>query len=761
MEEQCHDIAQMLGVIVWERQTTTLEFTFVSRQAEQLLGYPVQEWLSNPNFWTNLIHPDERDRTLALYHQAISEGKPQEIEFRAVAADGGVVWLRDRLSPVKDSQGNLQRFSGFLVDIPERQLVETTLQKSEEKFSISVENMLDCFGIYKSIRDTSGRIIDFHVEYINAGACANHLFSKDEQIGKRLGEWLPAHQETGLFEEYCQVVETGIPLSKESLIYEDSFHQQRLVKAYDIRASKLEDGFVASWRDITRTKQIEAELSRREREIRTIVENAPLLIARIDREFRHVYVNPAIERVTGIPQQEFAGKTHRELGTPEADCAMWQACFQQVFTTAQQMSIEFELPTPSDGTHYYCSRMVPEFASDGSVEYVLGIAYDITAQKRTEVALRESESRARRMIASNLIGIMFGDFNGRIVEVNNALCEILGYTPEEALSGNLNWVELTPPEYRPLDLHALEELKTTGTHTPFEKEYIRKDGSRVPVLVGAAYLGGPDKIGVGFVLDLSDRKRAEAERDRLFEELESKQRLLEAVLQQMPASVVVAEAPSGSLVLMNGQEKQILRGHYQIVDQGEDYLQYELFHPDGRPYTAEETPLARSIKTGEVVIDEEVEIVRGDGSRGAMIVNSAPIRDASGHIVAGVVTSYDITERKLAEEKLRASEERFRTFFEASPIGIVVADLDYKIVNVNQSFCEMLGYTAEELATLTFIDITHPEDIDSDMHLAEQLFERKISSYQLEKRYIKKNQESLWVNLTVTLVRDTLRIWHD
>ncbi|MBW4678548.1 MAG: PAS domain S-box protein [Microcoleus vaginatus WJT46-NPBG5] len=754
MEQQCHDIAQTLGVIAWERQTTTLQFTFVSRQAEQLLGYPVQEWLSNPNFWANLIHPEERDRTLALYHQAISDGKPQEIEFRAVTADGGVVWLRDRLSTVKDTQGNLERLSGFLVDIPDRQSVEITLQKSEQRFNISVENMLDCFGIYKSIRDKLGRITDFQVEYINAGACADHLFSKEEQIGKRLGDLLPAYQETGLFQEYCQVVETGIPLSKESLIYEDVFNQQRLVKAYDIRASKLEDGFVVSWRNITHTKQIEEELHRREREIRTIVENAPLLIARIDREFRHVYVNPAIQQVSGIPQQEFVGKTHRELGNSEADCAMWEACFQQIFTTAQQMSVEFELPTPSDGTHYYCSRMVPEFALDGSVEYVLGIAYDITTEKRTEAALRDSESRARRMIASNLIGIMFAELNGRIIEVNNALCEILGYTAEEALSGNLNWVELTPPEYRQLDVQAVEELKRIGTHTPFEKEYIRKDGTRVPVLVGTAYLGGPDKIGVGFILDLSDRKRAEAERDRLFEQLESKQRLLEAVLQQMPASVVVAEAPSGRLVLMNEQLKQIVPGNYQILERVEDYLQYEIFHPDGRPYTAEEIPLARSIKTGEVVIDEEVEIVRGDGSRGTMIANSAPIRDASGRIVAGVVTSYDITERKLAEEKLQASEERFRAFFEASPIGIVVANLDYKIVNVNPIFCKMLGYTAEELTALTFIDITHPEDIDSDMRLVKQLFERKISSYQLEKRYLKKNRESLWVNLTVTLVRD-------
>jgi signal transduction histidine kinase len=136
------------------------------------------------------------------------------------------------------------------------------LQQSEERFRTSVENMLDCFGIYSAIRDASSKIVDFRVDYVNAAACKNNRMTKEEQLGKRLCEILPAHRESGLFDEYCQVVETGKPLKKESLIYADVYNKQNLTRAFDIRATKLGDGFVASWRNVTEKKLVEAERAR-------------------------------------------------------------------------------------------------------------------------------------------------------------------------------------------------------------------------------------------------------------------------------------------------------------------------------------------------------------------------------------------------------------------------------------------------------------------------------------------------------------------
>ncbi len=168
------------------------------------------------------------------------------------------------------------------------------LERSEERFSTSVENMLDCFGIYSVVRDQSGRIVDFLIEYVNAAACANNRMTKEEQIGKRLLELSPARWEAELFEEYCQVVETGKPLVKEALVYTDTCNQQSLAGAFDIRATKLGDGFVVAWRDISDRKRIEAErdqLLAREQAARNAAETAnrakDVFLAMVSHELRN------------------------------------------------------------------------------------------------------------------------------------------------------------------------------------------------------------------------------------------------------------------------------------------------------------------------------------------------------------------------------------------------------------------------------------------------------------------------------------------
>ena len=125
--------------------------------------------------------------------------------------------------------------------------------------------------------------------------------------------------------------------------------------------------------------------------------------------------------------------------------------------------------------------------------------------------LREREARVRRLVETNIIGIFIWDVDGRVIEANDAFLRIVGYGHGDLMSGRLCWTALTPPEWSAADERALEELASTGTCKPFEKEYFRKDGSRVPVLVVRATFGALRHQGVAFVLDLTERKRAEAE----------------------------------------------------------------------------------------------------------------------------------------------------------------------------------------------------------------------------------------------------------
>ncbi|WP_456656667.1 ATP-binding protein [Bradyrhizobium sp. JR3.5] len=125
--------------------------------------------------------------------------------------------------------------------------------------------------------------------------------------------------------------------------------------------------------------------------------------------------------------------------------------------------------------------------------------------------LQEREAKVRRLFESNIIGILIGNPDDHILEANQAFLQIVGYDQADIASGRLRRTELTPPEWHERDARAVAEMKTTGTVQPFEKEYFRKDGSRVPVLVGGATLGEREDAVVVFALDLTERKRAEAE----------------------------------------------------------------------------------------------------------------------------------------------------------------------------------------------------------------------------------------------------------
>jgi PAS domain S-box-containing protein len=198
-------------------------------------------------------------------------------------------------------------------------------------------------------------------------------------------------------------------------------------------------------------------------------------------------------------------------------------CFQ----TGEVWEDTFPLRGRDGNYRWFLSRAVPIRDEEGKVTRWFGTNTDVTEQRNVEQALRESEARLRTLVESNVIGVIFSRENGTITDANEAFLKIVGYSRQELEAGHVNWIDLTPEEYLYLDAHGIAEAKERGACTPYEKEYLRKDGTRVPVLIGYAPLENPPDEYVAFTLDLTDLKQAEATIKQYADQLERSNRDLE------------------------------------------------------------------------------------------------------------------------------------------------------------------------------------------------------------------------------------------
>jgi PAS domain S-box-containing protein len=177
----------------------------------------------------------------------------------------------------------------------------------------------------------------------------------------------------------------------------------------------------------------------------------------------------------------------------------------------------------------------------------------------------------------------------------------------------------------------------------------------------------------------------------------------------------------------------------------------------GQPFTRVFSAYPELVERYRDATEANAEIVLGEGEALRYFgLRTSPLYRRNGHLaVAGrLIVLNDVTELKQAERVLRESEERFRNIFEEAPIGMAVISLDSRLLQVNKAFCEMLGYSEQELTARTLSVITHPDDVGKDGLLAAQMLKGAITSYTVEKRYLRKSGETLWVALTATVIRN-------
>ncbi|HMJ84433.1 MAG TPA: PAS domain S-box protein, partial [Vicinamibacterales bacterium] len=278
--------------------------------------------------------------------------------------------------------------------------------------------------------------------------------------------------------------------------------------------------------------------------------------------------------------------------------------------------------------------------------------------------LQQREAKIRRLVDSDIIGIGIWNFDGQVLEANDALLHICGYGRDDLVSGRVRWTELTPPEWRHADERAVAELKANGSVRPFEKEYLRKDGSRVPVLIGCATFEGRPDEGVAFVLDLTERKRAE-------EALRHSEEQWRDVFENNPTMYFMVDA-AGMVLAVNPFGAEMLG--YRVDELvGQPVL--GVCHESDRE--AVQGQIARCLRQLGRASSWDTRKVRKDGTVLWVRETAKAVPRANGPIV--LIAGEDMTGQRRAADALRQAQADLAHVSRVTTLGEMAASIAHEV----------------------------------------------------------------------------------
>ena len=457
------------------------------------------------------VHPPHRREEAGQILAEMLAGKRRECPVPVMDSDGALIDVETYIT--RGKWNGQDALFGVTKDM-------SAIKRSEEKFAKAFANMNSTVMAISTIQE--GVYVD-----VNEAFCADLGYKKEEVIGKTSVELFLFEDVTQRNHMINELEKSGYLRNVEfKILARDGGVREGLLSAERIDLNGRPH-LLTMFFDITERRWAEENLRRREQEYKTLVEHTPDVIARFDRQYRHIYVNPIVEKEFGTPPVSLLGRSHRELGqSPEM--AEWsEKVIHQVFETGQEVAFELTNPTPM-GNKYYLSRGVPEFAEDGSVMSVLFIHHNITNRKQAEDQLHAAEAKYRDIFENAIEGIFQSTPDGRFLNINAAMARIFGYeTPEEmitSIGNNIGTRIYASPSQRFEFIRVMEQV---GVVKDFEAENRRKDGSVIWTRTSARGIKDADGVVLyyeGFLEDITERKRTDEKlqeaNKRLEEQLE-------------------------------------------------------------------------------------------------------------------------------------------------------------------------------------------------------------------------------------------------
>ncbi len=475
---------------------------FMNPAAEELTGYTLAETQGRPLH--DIVHHTRPDgSTYPLCECPIDQALPKNDREQGdevfVHKDGHFYHVTFTASPLRDETGKPVGTVIEVQDTTKRKRAEEQLRQSESFYRQTLESIPGM--VFTNTPD---------------GVC--------DYISEQWAEFtgVPAHQQLGA--GWVDVLhpedrERAFAAWRDAVAERGQYDLEYRVRGHDGRyewfkvrgrAIRDEAGKIIRWFgtavNVDDLKQAEAALRARERELQTVADNIPDILTRFDRQFRHVFVNAAVERATTLQRKDFLGKTNRELGMPKALCDLWEVAIEQVFITGQPHSQEFSFEGPT-ATRYYSVRLVPEWGSHGEVAHVLGVTHDLTEQRLADVAVKESEERLTRAQQAGHIGTWDWDVTKDQVFWTDQAWQIFDPTGVRSRVTYEKWLSCIHPDDR---LHATESAHRALLEGTYRDEYRVNSGDQAVRWVESVgkvqYCEGRAVRMLGTIRDVTERK---------------------------------------------------------------------------------------------------------------------------------------------------------------------------------------------------------------------------------------------------------------
>gem|GEM_PF-1105788 len=545
--------------------------------------------------------------------------------------------------PVKQTLHSLVSQLGAVIT---RSRAQQALQRSESRLRLFLDASTDAYMIW----DRHMRLTIFNqkaLEHLLAG------YSQQPLEGQSFLSIFPEAKSSGRYDAYLNVVATGTPFETEKVVHINTVGNDRI---YNLRAFKMGEGMGLIATDVTDEKRMAHELRDSEERFRALSQNAQDTIMRFDREKRHLYVNPAVEQLTGISAEKFIGRRHRDLGFPESLVTRFSGVIDAVFETGEVQRTEFQFP---NGTWVDC-LVVPEWDAESRVQAVITSARDISGRKVIEQALKESEERFR--LLSDLLPqpVYELDLDGRITYANQAAFQTFGYDESDFRRGVHN-TDMIVPEQRGKLIASTEAMIQGETLPPREYTAQCRDGSTFPMIIYSNRIEKNNQtVGFrGIVLDITALRQAEG----ALAESEEKYRLL--VERARDGIAIVSE---GLIRFVNRPVCRMLHLEYeQIVGQAlHQFIASEERH-------AASNEVRRLLQDQDASSSFELTLVGAGGVQLPVEINVGPYHYLGKEAV--LIYIRDITERKRAQEAKRSARQAHHL----ASLGTLAAGISHEI----------------------------------------------------------------------------------